>query len=209
MINNKTFLYSVAFLSMTVPVQGRFIYGVIIVLELILLELAGTLLKSLSEKLKFNEISTYFVMMILVCLTILYRQILAMTYSEAALTMGFAIYFPTVSEFLFYTVFQTEEETLSKRLTTNLIKVLKFSLPILISYLFRDVAGFGTFTFFGSNHKIFEKVILNPDKIGMFMFFASIPGSLILSGALIYLCIFAKNKIIQYAPAETDKEVKA
>ena len=97
MIRNKTFLYSVTFLAMTIPAQGRFVYGIILVLELLLLELAGTLLKALTTKLKFTEIASYFVMMMLIALTILFRQILAIMYSEIVLTIGLIIYFPTVS----------------------------------------------------------------------------------------------------------------
>lgn len=205
MINNKTFLYSVAFLSMTIPVQGRFVYGVILVLELILLELSGTLFRFLAKKLKFNDIASYFSLMLIISITILYRQILAITYSEIVLSMGFIIYFPAVSDFLIHTVFENQESQLSKVLKTNFCKVLIFSIPILIFFLFRDLACYGTFTFFGHNHKMFEKIIMNPDNIGVFMFFASIPGSLILAGALIYLLIFIKNKTLQYSQTKEEQ----
>lgn len=200
MIRNKTFLYSVTFLAMTIPAQGRFVYGIILVLELLLLELAGTLLKALTTKLKFTEIASYFVMMMLIAITILFRQILAIMYSEIVLTIGLIIYFPTVSTILFYTIFENEYENLGASLKANLIKILRFSLPVLLFYFFRDIAGYGTITFFGSNHQLYEKILFNPERIGIFMFFASIPGAYIITGVLIYLLIFTKNQVMKHAP---------
>ena len=198
MSRNKSFMYSVAFLSLSIPVQGRFVYGLTLILELILLELIGTLVDSLVKKLKFEVIRTYFVMMILISTTILFRQILVITYSEIALALGLVFYFPTVSTYLFDSVFFDSELKLGSKLKENLLRTLKFSFVLILFYLFRDILGFGTFTFFGNEHRIYEKIILNPDKIGIFMFFASIPGSLILVGVLIYLLIFFKNKILSY-----------
>ena len=106
MIRNKTFLYSVTFLAMTIPAQGRFVFGVILVLELFFLELFGTLLKALTTKLKFQDIATYFVMMMMISITIMFRQLLAIFYSEIALSLGLIIYFPTVSSIFFYTIFE-------------------------------------------------------------------------------------------------------
>lgn len=208
MTKNKSFWYSVAFLSLSIPVQGRFIYGLVIVIELLLLELVGTLAGALAEKLKFREIKSYFVMLFLISFTILFRQILVLTYSEIALTLGFVLYFPTVSSYLLETLFSGGQTSLAQKLKSNLIQALKFSLLLLVFFLLRDIFGFGTFTFFGSHNRVFEKVLLNPDKIGIFMFFASIPGALILVGVLIYLSIFAKNKIYAYS-REVEEAEKA
>ena len=205
MIRNKTFLYSVTFLAMTIPAQGRFVFGVILVLELFFLELFGTLLKALTTKLKFQDIATYFVMMMMISITIMFRQLLAIFYSEIALSLGLIIYFPTVSSIFFYTIFENEYENLGNALKTNLYKILRFSLPILLFFFFRDIAGYGTITFFGSNHQMYEKILFNPDRIGVFMFFASIPGAYIITGVFIYLLIFAKNQIMAHVTPEETK----
>lgn len=205
MIRNKTFLYSVTFLAMTIPAQGRFVFGVILVLELFFLELFGTLLKALTTKLKFQDIATYFVMMMMISITIMFRQLLAIFYSEIALSLGLIIYFPTVSSIFFYTIFENEYENLGSALKTNLYKILRFSLPILLFFFFRDIAGYGTITFFGSNHQMYEKILFNPDRIGVFMFFASIPGAYIITGVFIYLLIFAKNQIMAHVTPEETK----
>ena len=135
-------------------------------------------------------------MLIMISLTILYRQILAITYPEIVLTIGFILFFPPVSAYLHYNMFSELDKPLGQKLQANILSILRFSIVLLLFFLFRDIAGYGTITFFGSNHRILEKVILNPQKIGIFMFLASIPGALILIGMLIYLFIFFKNHVI-------------
>ncbi len=195
MKQKKSFMYIASFLMLTIPATGRFVYGLTLVIELFFLELLGILINSLVSKLKFNEIRTYFVMFFMIAITILYRQILVLTYTEIALTLGFVLYIPPVSVYLTHTLFTDNEEPLVVRLKANLLSTVVFSLIILGFFLFRDVAGYGTFTFFGRNHRIFEKVLFNPDKIGIFTFFASIPGALILTSLIIYFIMFLRNKV--------------
>ena len=202
MNRNKPFVYSMAFLSLTVPAPGRFVFGIVLVLELILIEIFGVLSNALATKLKFGDIRTYFVMFIMISLTILYRQLIAITYPEIVLSLGFILYFPIASAYILYNMFSDIDKPMGQRLKSNLIKTLKFSIAVLFFFLFRDIAGFGTFTFFGKGHRIFEKVIFNPDKIGLFTFFASIPGALILMGVMIYLFILFKNRVIYHVEGQ-------
>ncbi len=195
MKQKKSFMYIASFLALTIPCTGRFVFGCTLMIELFILEILGILLNSLVTKLKFNEIRTYFVMFFMIAITILYRQILVLTYTEIALSFGFLIYLPTVSVFLTHTLFTDFEEPLADRIKANLLSTLMFSISILIFFLFRDIAGYGTFTFFGRNHRIFEKVLFNPNKIGLFTFFASIPGALVLTGLVIYFVLILKNKV--------------
>lgn len=195
MKQKKSFMYIASFLALTIPSTGRFVYGLTLILELFILVISGILLNALVKKLKFEEIRTYFVSFFMIAITILYRQILVLTYTEIALTLGFIIYFPPVSVFLTHTLFTDNEEALSVKLKNSLLSTLIFGLIILIFFLFRDIAGFGTFTFFGKNHRIFEKVLFNPEKIGIFTFFASIPGALVLTSLTIYMFLFLRNKL--------------
>lgn len=194
MKQKKSFMYIASFLALTIAPTGRFVFGLTLIIELVLLEILGILINSLVTKLKFEQIRTYFVMFFMIAITVLYRQILVLTYTEIALILGFYLYFPPVSVFLTHTLFTGNEETLEVRLKNNLLQTLVFSVIILLFYLFRDIAGYGTFTFFGKNHRIFEKVLFNPNKVGIFTFFATIPGALVLTGLIIYLFLFLKNK---------------
>ena len=155
MKQKKSFMYIASFLALTIPSTGRFVYGLTLILELFILVISGILLNALVKKLKFEEIRTYFVSFFMIAITILYRQILVLTYTEIALTLGFIIYFPPVSVFLTHTLFTDNEEALSVKIKNSLLSTLIFGLIILIFFLFRDIAGFGTFTFFGKNHRIF------------------------------------------------------
>ena len=194
MKQSKSFMYIASFLVLTIPVPGRFVYGLTLVLELFLLEIMGILLNSLVTKLKFEEIRTYFVMFFIVAITVLYRQILIFTYTEIALSLGFIIYLPTVSVFLTHTIFSDYELPLAAKMKSNLLSTFIFSIMILIFFLFRDISGYGTFTFFGDNHRIYEKILFNPEKVGVFAFFATIPGALVLTGLTIYAFLFLRNK---------------
>ena len=194
MIQKKSFMYIASFLALTIPSTGRFVYGLTLTFELFLLEIMGILLNALVTKLKFNEIRTYFVTFFMVAITIFFRQLLVLTYTEIALNLGFLIYFPTVSVFLAQTLFTDIEEPLANKLKTNLLSTLIFCFTIIVFFFFRDIAGYGTITFFGKNHRIIEKVLMNPDKIGIFTFFASIPGALVLTSITIYIFLFLRNK---------------
>lgn len=193
-------MYIASFLALTIPTPGRFVLGFTLVIELLILEVLGVLLNSLVSKLKLNEIRTYFVMFFMIAITLLYQQILVLTYTEVALNLGFLLYLPPVSVFLAHTLFTDFEDPLPVRLKSTMLSTLFFSAMILMFFLFRDIAGYGTFTFFGKNHRIFEKVLFNPEKIGIFTFFASISGALVLTGLTIYLALFIRNKtrIISY-----------
>ncbi len=193
-------MYIASFLALTIPTPGRFVLGFTLVMELLILEVLGVLLNSLVSKLKLNEIRTYFVMFFMIAITLLYQQILVLTYTEVALNLGFLLYLPPVSVFLAHTLFTDFEDPLPVRLKSTMLSTLFFSAMILMFFLFRDIAGYGTFTFFGKNHRIFEKVLFNPEKIGIFTFFASISGALVLTGLTIYLALFIRNKtrIISY-----------
>ena len=195
MKQTKSFMYIASFLALAIPTTGRFVFGLTLMLELFILQILGILLNSLVTKLKLNEIRTYFVMLFMIAITIFYRQLLVLTYTEIALTLGFLIYLPPVSAYLTLTLFADYESPVAERLKGNLKSTFVFAMMLLFFFLFRDVAGYGTFTFFGSNHRIFEKVLFNPDRIGFFTFFASIPGALVLTGLVLYLFFFLKNKI--------------
>ena len=194
MRQKKSFMYIASFLALTIAPTGRFVFGLTLMIELLILEIMGNLINALVTKLKFEQIRTYFVMFFIISITVLFRQILVLTYTEVALILGFFLYFPPVSVFLTHTLFIENEQPLEEKLKNNILQTLIFSVIILIFYLFRDIAGYGTFTFFGKNHRIYEKVLFNPNKVGIFTFFATIPGALVLTSMIIYFFLFLRNK---------------
>lgn len=194
MKKNILYIFITAYLALLIQTPGRFVYGMTIMIELFLLILIGTLSISLIKKIKLDEIKSFVLMTILISFTVLFRQILAITYSEIALTLGYIIYFPTLSIFLLNNLSISESKNLKDRLLSNLKGSFFLLIAALFFFLFRDIAGYGTFTFFGKNHNLYEKVLLKTNEIGIFSFVASIPGALIMSGLLLILISFILKK---------------
>lgn len=192
-------------LAILVPSPGRFVYGVTLVLELNFLMLAGTLAHSLIRKIKLEEMNTLIIMIVIISTAILFRQIMIMIQPEVMLTLGFLIYLMPVSVFLFGYLFSNNDHPLAVRLKLNMFHVLTYSVYAILFFLLRDIAGYGTFTFYGPNHQIFEKVIISPEKTGFFSIFASIPGALILSSILLFIHIFIRNRFDIVRKAEVNK----
>lgn len=201
------FIYIAAYLAILIPSPGRFVYGVAIMLELFLLVIIGTLINSLVKKIKMEELSTIIIMLVLISFTLLYREILIMLYPEISLVLGFVIFLPPVSLFLVGYIFTEMEQTLGERLKSNILDVLVFIVSGLLFFLFRDIAGYGTFTFFGSNHQIYEVVLLSADGVGIFTFFASIPGAMILAGIILFTHICLRNKFQILKNVEVQNDV--
>ena len=192
-------------LTVLVPAPGRFVYGLSLVLELNFLMLIGTLTYSLVIKIKLEEMNTVIILLMLVASTIFYRQLMILICPEVMLTLGFMIYLMPVSVFFFGYIFSEQEKPLSQRLKLNMLHILTFSVYTLLFFLLRDLAGYGTFTFFGKGHQIFEKVIISPENLGFFSLLASIPGALILSSVLLFIHIFVRNEFEILNKSEVNK----
>ncbi len=200
MKRNPVYIYIAAYLSLLIPTTGRFVYGITLMLELFLLVLVGTLTVSLIKKIKVQCLSSVVLMIVLTGFTILYRQIIVITYAEIALTLGVVFYLPTVSIFLTYNVLKTPDLPLVERLKRNSFQALLFCLSGILIFLLRDIAGYGTFTFFGKNHHVYEKIFFDSEQIGVFSFIASIPGALVFSALILSLQIVIKKmKILKNA----------
>lgn len=206
MKNKSLYIYIAAYLAILIPLPGRFVFGITLMFELILLSVLGTLINSLIKKLKLEEINSVIMMVTLISIAIIYRQILIITYSEIALTLGFYIYLPVISMFLIHYIFSDSSISLTEKLKMNIIKSSLFAFCGILFFLFRDIAGYGTFTFFGANHQIYEKVLFNPEKIGIFSFFATIPGALILASMVLFIQIIFRRefRIIKNTEIQND-----
>lgn len=192
-------------LTVLVPTPGRFVYGAALVIELNFIMLIGTLINSLVKKIKLEELNTLIILTTIISTTILYRQILILICPEVMLTLGFMIYLIPISVFSFGYLFSNQNEPLAARLKLNMIHILTFSVYVLLYFLLRDLAGYGTFTFFGKAHQIYEKVLISPDNLGFFSILASVPGALILSSILLFIHIFVRNRFEMMGKAEESK----
>ena len=201
MNKRSIYTYIAASLAFLVPFPGRFVYGVVLVLELVFLMLIGTSFSLFIKKFELEELETPLYLIVLISATIFFRQIFILTQTEIALVLGFDFYLPAASAFLTGYAHNKSEEKFYVKIKNNMKSVLNFSLFALCFFLFRDIAGYGTFTFFGTNHRIYEKVIFDPARISIASFFATIPGALILCACILcaYISINRKFRIVHRA----------
>ena len=205
MKRRSIFVFIASIFALLVPTPGRFVYGFTLVIELNLIMLVGTFSLYLIKKLNLEKIDTITILFLIISTTIFYRQIIIMICPEIMLSLGFIIYLLPVSFFIIGYVFENQEESFQNKLIFNMKHCLTFSVFVLIYFLFRDLAGYGTFTFFGPNHQILEKVIIPAEKISFTSIFASIPGSLMLCSILLFIHIYVRNKIAILKNAEDNK----
>lgn len=181
-------------LTMIIPMPGRFVYGVVLALEFNFLVLFGSLINSFINKLKLNELKSFLYIFFFIIITVLFRQILKITQPEIALTLGILTFFPSVSIFLLGYIFTNSEKKLSEKIKIDMKDSLFYTIYLLIFNLFRDIVGYGTFTFFGANHQIYQKVLFDSSKLSFTSIFASLPGSLAATAIIMYVYFFLKNK---------------
>ena len=194
MKKNNMFFYLTAYLALLIPAPGRFVYGFTLMTEVFLLSIIGRLSVLLIEKIKFDQLKSTLFILILVAFSILFRQILIIINSQVALTLGFVVFFPPVSLFILNILFTLKTERFLVQFRHRIVKMLIFTLGGMMIFLIRDILGYGTFTFFGKNHFIYEKVLFDSNKIGVFSLLASIPGVLVILGIIYFLFIQFSKK---------------
>ena len=194
MKKNNMFFYLTAYLALLIPAPGRFVYGFTLMTEVFLLSIIGGLSVLLIEKIKFDQLKSTLFIFILVAFSILFRQILIIINSQVALTLGFVVFFPPVSLFILNILFTLKTERFLVQFRHRIVKMLIFTLGGMMIFLIRDILGYGTFTFFGKNHFIYEKVLFDSNKIGVFSLLASIPGVLVILGIIYFLFIQFSKK---------------
>lgn len=194
MKKNNMFFYLTAYLALLIPAPGRFIYGFTLMTEVFLLSIIGELSVLLIEKIKFDQLKSTLFILILIAFSILFRQILIIINSQVALTLGLVVFFPPVSLFILNILFTLKTERFLVQFRHRIVKMLIFTLGGMMIFLIRDILGYGTFTFFGKNHFIYEKVLFDSNKIGVFSLLASIPGVLVILGIIYFLFIQFSKK---------------
>lgn len=192
-------------LAMLIPAPGRFVYGFVLVLELLFLMLIGTLSVSFAKKMKLDQLKTIITLVSVVSASIFFRQLLILIQPEVVMVLGIVIYLVPISYFFIGYVFANQDQPLAARLKLNMIHMTTFAIYALAFFLVRDLVGYGTFTFFGSGMRIVENVIIPADRIGIASFIASIPGATLLSAVILFSHIIVRNK---YSIIKNTEETK-
>ncbi|WP_191014166.1 hypothetical protein [Treponema zioleckii] len=192
--NNKTYFYIAANLAMFVPVPGRMAYGIILILLFNIQMLFVTLLLHALRHMNLTNLRNTLVAVEIIAFTILYKQLLIIFCPVIALTLGFAIYLPTLSSLAFEFFFLKE----FGHLKAHFIEILKMcgiiTLNTLVYFLLRDLIGFGTLTLPAWKRMLVLNLPYSLETTSAGVFFATVPGSLCLVSILLVFLAYIRTK---------------
>ena len=199
----KKALYALitASIALLVPAPGRFAYGLVLTVLLLLLVTLGTVFRYGFEKLGLTQLVPALLAIMLVSIVVFYKQLLILYSPFVALVMGFTLYLPALSALVITTINHPSEKNLGMQVQHNAIATLRFSCIALLFFLFRDVFGFGTITL-PSHSGLWElQLIQGTDKNYLGTFWASVPGSLILTACATALLSFVSRHFAEVKEA--------
>ncbi len=192
MNRNTIFMYIAVSLVMLVPVPGRLYYGIPVIVVLNLLMAATTLFSKLMDFLRLYAIKPASVLLMLVGMTVLARQFLILYSPVTALTMGFIFYMPAVSVLMLGRFFDNRGMAWRTALAGNMRESGLFSIYGLVFFLLRDIVGYGTISF-PVPSGIVKLELPSIAYFSPFVFWASIPGALVLAGCLLSALSFVRK----------------
>lgn len=193
MKKKSIYVFITASLALCVPAPGRFVFGIILVLEMNIMMLLCTSFRQLVAKLRIDYLSDIMTLSFLIFLAMLYKQLLIFISPETAIQIGFVIFIPPASSYFIGYIFGTKPKSLPEDIKSYMSHTLLYSLFALLFFLLRDIAGFGTFTYITFSGV--KEIVLNTEKISAMSFFATIPGALISVSLILTLYIFVMDKI--------------
>lgn len=176
------FIFIAASFALLVSAPGRLAYGLVLIVEMNLLVLASASFAAFVRRFEFGNLRKVVMLSFVIFATVLFRQILILFSPVIALTLGFVIFLPPVSVFLFGNVFAERTPYPSDALRQSLV----FSAFALVFFFLRDLLGFGTISFPMPNG-IGEARFFDSRSTAFCSLFASVPGALL----LVVLCMAA------------------
>lgn len=176
------FIFIAASFALLVSAPGRLAYGLVLIVEMNLLVLASASFAAFVRRFEFGNLRKVVMLLFVIFATVLFRQILILFSPVIALTLGFVIFLPPVSVFLFGNVFAERTPYPSDALRQSLV----FSAFALVFFFLRDLLGFGTISFPMPNG-IGEARFFDSRSTAFCSLFASVPGALL----LVVLCMAA------------------
>jgi hypothetical protein len=209
MTAKKFFTYIVSLLMLILPAPGRFSCGIVIVLLFNLIVCAGTLFSRAVVLLKLENLYQILMVFFLLCVTIFYRQLLILFSPVLALTLGITLFVTTLcayemGNFADFPVEQVQtKEGMRLLLSVNMRKSLTFSLPALGFFLLREIIGYGAISLPAPSGMI-ELVFPFSGVFVLSILWASIPGAIILTAAVLSFAIFVYRTILEIRRGNTD-----
>lgn len=174
-------MYLCTALVTLVPIAGRLYYGIPVIVLINFLMLTTTLFDYGLCVLKIDSLKKTYLIMFLVGMVIFFRQILIFYSPMVALGLGFMMYIPIAEVLLLGDFFSERKENLATSLKQNMRASLIFSLYVFMFFLLREIIGYGTISF-PTPSGMYKIVFPSFFTLSPFIFFASIPGALVLIG---------------------------
>lgn len=192
--NNKLFIYLAASLSMIIPVPGRVVFCVYILVLFNLIVFLSTLFNHGITLLGFEKYKIGFVAIESIAITIFFKQLIVFICPLIALNLSFILYFPAITS-TFLILFMPDD---SNSLKNNIVSKMKISLLIsvivfVIQFL-RDIIGFGTLTLPSWKKIITIQLPVFFENISLGTFVATIPGCFVLIGIILLVFIQLKKE---------------
>ena len=124
--NNKLFIYLAASLSMIIPVPGRVVFCVYILVLFNLIVFLSTLFNHGITLLGFEKYKIGFVAIESIAITIFFKQLIVFICPLIALNLSFILYFPAITS-TFLILFMPDD---SNSLKNNIVSKMKITLLI-------------------------------------------------------------------------------
>lgn len=194
--SKKIWFYIAANLAILVPVPGRLAYAVIMLVIFNAQMAVVTLLFHAVHRLRLAGMRNSLLALAAISLSIFQKQLLVIFCPVAALTLGYCVFIPTLVSVIMDFFFLDYEHGARSHLVSKMRGSAFLTVPSLLFFLLRDVAGYGTVTFPGWRHILVFRFPYNPESTGACVFLATIPGSLCLIAGVLVLYIFCAKKLL-------------
>lgn len=207
MKKNDFYTFIAASLAMLVPVPGRFACGIVLVLGIYFFTILGTLFRKVIQKLALDDLQPVLIAIILVSTAVLYKLLLVLFSPVLALLLGFSIYLSAISSFMIGNLYDKSFAPLGTEFKLNMTKCSQFAAYSLLFFLFRDIFGYGTITFPARTGMHVLKLYGQMQSTSPSIFWASIPGALILTALLLVLFSYV-SRMFEMVEEKKTTEVK-
>ncbi|MBQ9539657.1 MAG: hypothetical protein IJU95_10355 [Treponema sp.] len=181
MEKDASFSFLLSSLALLIPFPGRLAYGLVFVLLLNVQMLSIVFFRFLVKLVHLDDMLSVLTAAMLICESIIFKQILSLYSPIMALTLSFVIYLPAVSSFVISQLNSSgDSQAPLEQALHNMRLSLFFSILSLLFFLIRDLFGYGTISFPG--RKALHCLYLLPQTEGAHIgcFLATIPGAILL-----------------------------
>ena len=193
MTNKNFYFYTAAGLTLIVPVAGRFAFGFIMLILFNLQIITTVMFTHLIALLHLEDLKNVLVSIMLISVTIFFKQLVTLYCPIAALTLGFLMYLPALASVFIEFCYKHNNIPFKDDLLINLRRNGVFSVAAMIIYIVRDIIGYGTITF-PAGHSINALYIsFGTQETYVGAFIATIPGALVLTAFMLAFFFTAKG----------------